>query len=141
MSTFKSANGNGASTADHVAFPFTIDRRGRTATADDGTYIRSLLEQVLFTAPGERVNRPTFGSGLNQLLFAPNDPSVVAAVQLAAESSVQVWLGDLLVLEKLQVEALDAVLLVEVTYRLLETAEVRMVTFRRGTFSGVEVSS
>lgn len=124
----------------NVAFPFVVDGNGRTATASTQDYIRLLLEQVLFTAPGERVNRPNFGSGLVQLVFTPNDASVAAATQLAAESAIQMWLGDLIVLERLVVEAEDERLTVEVTYRNLEAAEVQTVTFQRGTFSGQGVN-
>jgi len=54
-----------------IAFPFRLDSRGRTAGADADAHIQDLVAQVLFTAPGERVNRPAFGSGLMQLAFAP----------------------------------------------------------------------
>src|SRR5271165_734476 len=56
----------------NIAFPFRIDGRGRTALVDDNSHIRDLIEQLLFTNPGERVNRPTFGSGLLALVFQPN---------------------------------------------------------------------
>ena len=54
-----------------VNFPYQLDGRGRTRDAR-GSYVRQLVEQVLFTSPGERVNLPDFGSGLLQLPFAPN---------------------------------------------------------------------
>ena len=41
------------------------------ATSDDD-HIRDLIEQVLFTSPGERVMRPDFGAGLLALVFEPN---------------------------------------------------------------------
>ena len=58
----------------NIDFPFHSDSRGRTATTDDDDHIRDMIEQFLFTNPGERVNRPDFGSGLLQLVFAPNSP-------------------------------------------------------------------
>jgi uncharacterized protein len=54
-----------------IDYPYHFDQRKRTAAAGDDDHIRDLIEQVLFTSPGERVNRPTFGSGLLQLVFAP----------------------------------------------------------------------
>ncbi len=66
----------------NVDYPFHFDDRGRTATSNDEDHIRDLIEQVLFTTPGERVNRPTFGSGLLQLLFAPNSTTLAAATRL-----------------------------------------------------------
>ena len=50
-----------------IAYPFHVDGRGRSAPADANEHIRQMIEQVLFTAPGERVNRPEFGTGLLQL--------------------------------------------------------------------------
>ena len=63
----------------HWAFPFQFDMRGRTATTDDATHIRDMIEQLLFTAPGERVNNPDLGSGLLQMVFAPNSTELAAA--------------------------------------------------------------
>ena len=66
----------------NIDFPLHFDDRGRTAATDDDEHVRDLIEQVLFTAPGERVNRPTFGSGLLQLVFAPNSDALAAATQV-----------------------------------------------------------
>lgn len=119
----------------HVAFPHAVDRRGRTAAVGDAAYVDQLVAQVLFTAPGERVNRPSFGSGLTQLLFSPADPAVAAAAQLAAQTALQTWLGDVLVLNDLSVVADDATLRVTVTYTLVASGQRTTVTFDRGTFA------
>ncbi|HET9442222.1 MAG TPA: GPW/gp25 family protein [Acidimicrobiales bacterium] len=119
----------------HVAFPHGVDRRGRTAAASDPAYVRQLVAQVLFTAPGERVNRPGFGSGLTQLLFSPADPAVAAAAQLAAQTAIQTWLGDVVVLDDLSVTAEDSTLRVTVGYTLVASGERLTVTFDRGTFA------
>jgi uncharacterized protein len=120
---------------EHVAFPHAIDRRGRTAAAGSVEHVRQLIAQVLFTAPGERVNRPGFGSGLTQLLFSPADPSVAAAAQLAAQTAIQTWLGDIVVLDDLNVIAEDSTLRVTVEYSLVASGERVTVTFDRGTFA------
>ena len=120
----------------HVAFPLAVDRRGRTAASSDAAHVRDLVEQVLFTAPGERINRPTFGSGIGQLVFAPTDASVAAAAQLAAQTAIQTWLGDEVILENLSVTATDASLQVDITYRLVASGESVRITFDRGTFDG-----
>ena len=77
----------------NATFPFAFDSRGRTGDATEEEHIRQLIEQLLFTSPGERVNRPTFGSGLLQLLFAPNSPELGAATQMLVQSALQQWLG------------------------------------------------
>ena len=76
-----------------VDFPYRIDGRGRTATTSEDDHLRDLIEQVLFTAPGERVNRPTFGSGLLRLVFAPNGDALAAATQMTVQGNLQQWLG------------------------------------------------
>ena len=72
--------------ATNLRYPYQFDARGHTATADEDAWIRGLIEQVLFTAPGERVMRPDFGCGLAQLVFAPNTLSrMPAAAALKVE--------------------------------------------------------
>ena len=80
----------------NVDYPYRFDARGRTAETDTSDHIRDMIEQVLFTSPGERVNRPDFGSGLLQLVFAPNSPELAATVQFTTQAALQRWLGDLI---------------------------------------------
>src|SRR5437588_2972286 len=87
-----------------VDFPFNFDGRGRTAETAGDAHIRDLIEQVLFTAPGERVNRPTFGCGLAQLVFTPNSDELAAATQYLVHGALQQWLGDLIQVEDVLVE-------------------------------------
>ncbi len=101
----------------HVSFPIRFDERGLTAAApDDDAYVRDLIEQVLFTTPGERVNRPDFGSGLMQLPFAGNSDALAAATQLSVQAALQQWLGDLIEVEAVRVEAADATLAITLQY-------------------------
>ncbi len=100
----------------HVDFPLHFDRQGRTAPADDDEHIRDLIHQVLLTAPGERVMRPDFGSGLLQLVFEGNTPEVAATVQFVVQGALTQWLGDLIAVDAVEVEARDAALFVEVRY-------------------------
>jgi phage baseplate assembly protein W len=115
----------------NVDFPYDFDNRGRTAEAGDDDHIRDLIEQVLFTMPGERVNRPTFGSGLMQLVFAPNSDALAAATQLSVQSSLQQWLGHLIQLEGVSVENEEATLRVAVQYTVRRTQERRVEQFTR----------
>jgi phage baseplate assembly protein W len=113
----------------NVDFPFRYDTRGRTAGTDEDDHLRDLVYQVLFTAPGERVNRPTFGSGLMQLVFAPNSDTLAAATQLVVRSALQQWLGDLLEVEDILVESADSTLAVTVVYTNRRTQEREIVQF------------
>src|SRR5882672_12321419 len=100
----------------NIAFPFHLDPRGRTATAGDDDHILQMIEQLLLTNPGERVNRPDFGSGLLQLIFAPNSPEIASALQFTMEAALQRWLGDLIDVEALEVQSEEATLRVALSY-------------------------
>lgn len=117
----------------NMAFPYRIDLRGRTAAGRDrDAYIRQLIEQVLFTSPGERVNRPDFGSGLLQMVFAPNNEALAATTQLTTQAALQEWLGDLIEVEQIEVVGIDATLDVTVQYVVRRTGERQSATFQRG---------
>lgn len=111
--------------------PYQIDSRGRSAEADEAIYIRGLIEQVLFTSPGERVMRPDFGSGVMQLVFAPNSDQLAATTQFLVQSALQQWLGNLIALQGVEVQAVDAALHVEVRYAILRTGEQQVAAFTR----------
>jgi phage baseplate assembly protein W len=108
-----------------IDFPFHVDERGRVAAADYPDHIRGLIEQLLFTTPGERVNRPDFGCGLLDLVFEPNSPELAAALQVSAEGALQRWLGDLIVVDSLVVTAEESTLRIELTYLIIATGERR----------------
>lgn len=115
-----------------IDYPYHFDGRGRTADTGQEEHIRDLIEQVLFTAPGERVNRPTFGSGLLQLVFEPNSAALAAALQVTAQGALQQWLGDLIFVEGLQVESRDSTLSVTVQYIVRRTQQRVVAEFERG---------
>ncbi len=113
----------------NIDFPFHFDARGRTANTTDEDHIRDLIELVLFTSPGERVNRPTFGSGLLQLVFAANSDALAAATQLTVQAALQQWLGDLIEVETVRVERDDASLQVTLQYLVRRNQERQIAQF------------
>ena len=115
----------------NVAHPFRLDSTGRVAQASPDDHIRQLIEQVLFTSPAERVNRPTFGSGLMQLVFAPGSEEVVTTTQFLVQGALQQWLGDLIQVEAVQVETGDATLQVTVQYVVQRTQQRHVAQFTR----------
>ncbi|HEY5912270.1 MAG TPA: GPW/gp25 family protein [Verrucomicrobiae bacterium] len=98
-------------------FPFHIDGRGRSAETDEDDHIRDMIFQVLFTNPGERVNRPGFGCGIKQLIFAPNSDALATATQFLIQGSLQRWLDAVIQVEGVEVEAVESELRVTVIYR------------------------
>jgi phage baseplate assembly protein W len=116
----------------NLDYPYGFDNRGRTATTDDADHIRDLIEQVLFTMPGERVNRPDFGCGVMQLVFAPNSDELAAATQFLVQSALQQWLGDWIAVERVEVANDDAILRVTIEYLNRRTQERSTAEFSRG---------
>lgn len=114
-----------------IDHPFHLDSRGRTAATDQDDHIRDLVEQVLFTAPGERVNRPDFGSGLMQLVFAPNSDELATATEYLVQGALQQWLGDLIRVEAVQVESEESTLQITVQYVVLRNQQRQTAQFSR----------
>lgn len=115
----------------NLDFPFHFDRRGATATTSYADHVRDMIEQLLFTTPGERVNRPDFGCGLLQLVFAPNSPELAATVQFTTQAALSLWLGDVIDVRSLDVEAKESTLSVALEYALRATGETQNATFTR----------
>jgi len=111
-------------TRTDVRYPLTFDGQGRTATSPYAAHVRELLEQLLLTHPGERVNRPDFGGGLAQRVFEPNAAERAKALELALQASVETWLADVVELRQLVVDAEDAVLRVSLDYVVRATGEL-----------------
>ncbi len=114
-----------------IDFPFAFDGRGRTAGADHPAHVRDLVEQLLFTAPGERVNRPALGSGLMQLVHEPTAPELAGATHVLVQGALQQWLGNLIEVEDVTIASDESLLEVKVVYRLRTTGDRRADTFRR----------
>jgi hypothetical protein len=117
----------------NLDYPFHFDGRGRSALAGDDDHICDMIEEFLFTSPGERVNRPDFGSGLLQMVFQPNSPELAAALQQTVQAGLQRWLGDLIEVRDLQVTSEDTKLSVFLQYVVRPTGEARTGVFTRSS--------
>jgi Bacteriophage baseplate protein W len=117
----------------NLDYPFHFDEQGRTATTDDYDHVRDMIEQLLFTNPGERVNRPDFGSGILQLVFAPNSPELAATLQFTMQAALQQWLGDVIEIRRLEVSSEESQLYVLLEYMIRRTGEIKTDTFARAT--------
>jgi phage baseplate assembly protein W len=115
----------------HLDFPF--DGYGRSAPTTEEDHVRDMVEQLLFTIPGERVNRPDFGTGVMQLVFAPNNTELAGAIEYTLQAALQQWLPDDLRVEQVEVLAEDATLQVTVAYVLLPAGVPGTVTVERRT--------
>jgi hypothetical protein len=114
-----------------VDYPYRIDGRGRTAATGEADHLRDLIEQVLMTAPGERVMRPDFGSGLLGLVFEPGGPETAATTQYLVQGALQQWLGHLITVESVDVTQIGGTLDIAITYVVLATQTRRTDEFQR----------
>ena len=115
----------------HLDFPVHVDGRGRLALTGPDDHVRDMIHQVLFTSPGERVNRPDFGCGLLQLVFLPNSEPLAIATQFTVKSALQKWLGDVIQVDEVAVTTEASTLRVKVVYRRLLDGVVGTATFEQ----------
>jgi phage baseplate assembly protein W len=115
----------------NIDFPYRIAADGRSAATSKADHVRDMIELLLFTQAGERVMRPDFGTGLLQFLFAANSPEIAAALQLTVRAALSEFLGDVIDVGELRVEAIDAELRVSLAYSIRASGEVRIDTFNR----------
>lgn len=116
----------------YMDFPYHLDGRGRAAITGEEDHIRDMIYQVIFTDPGERVNRPDFGCGVKRLVFMPNSDVLAAATQTLVKSALQKWLEQEIQVEQLEVKADENILTVIVAYRVRADGERHVDTFRAG---------
>jgi phage baseplate assembly protein W len=110
---------------DYFDFPYHVDGRGRTAETAEDDHIRDLIHQVLFTNPGERVNRPDFGCGISQLVFMPSSDALAAATQFLVQGALTRWLDNVIAVQRVEVVAKDNTLTVGVVFTKRSTGEER----------------
>ncbi len=115
----------------HLDFPFHFDGQGRTAETRREKHIRDLIEQVLFTSPGERVNRPDFGTPLSQALFKGNSDELAATIQMLVQGALQQWLGDLIQVQAVTVNNDDSRLDVTVQYLIRRHHSQQVAVFTK----------
>ena len=111
-----------------IAFPYGLDDRGRTATASYDDHVEQMLELLLLTEPGERVNQPMFGCGLLDQVFAPNSPEIAAALSVTIAAAISLWLKDVVSVTSLDVTCQDGELIVSIDYTVLATSSPASLT-------------
>ncbi|MFA0811114.1 GPW/gp25 family protein [Microbulbifer epialgicus] len=115
-----------------VDFPYHFDGRDRTAETSEENHIRNLIEQILFTNPGERVNRPDFGAGIYQLLFAPASPEQAATTEFMIRGALQQYLGQRISVQEITAEAVDSAIHINIAYQILRNGVLSSASFQVG---------
>jgi phage baseplate assembly protein W len=124
------SNGPAGDGPRFLDFPFHIGPEGGAARTTANDHVRDLIEQVLFTNPGERVNLPEFGCGLRNLVFAGNNEVLRATVQFIITQNLNRWLADVLSVVEVKASPEEETLVIEITYSLKRTLERQQVTLR-----------
>lgn len=75
-----------------------------------------MIRQVLFTSPGERVNRPSFGCDLRRLVFSARRTELALAVETMVQGALQRWLGDVIRVQGLEVRLEENAVAVDLRY-------------------------
>jgi hypothetical protein len=117
-----------------VGFPFRTDDSGRLYDPAYEEHVRQLIEQLLFTAHGERVNRPDLGAGLLELLFAPASSEVISVAEHQVAGSLNRWLGELIQVESVRVGSEVSRLRIEVLYILRRNQQHQAAVFEHTGF-------
>lgn len=85
--------------------PFRVGTHGGVAVTDDpDRHLRDKIEAVLFTAPGERVNQPDFGAGLNRMVFDVLDELTIAALEFRVSQALRRDIGDELIIDAVDLD-------------------------------------
>lgn len=114
----------------YLAFPFGLTGAGGIATTDLDGAIRGRIEQLLFTAPGERVMLPGFGCGARDLLFQGNNDVLAAATEFTVAKALQTFLGHLLMVNAVHVVGEEETLHIEVVYTKTRDLERGRVVYQ-----------
>lgn len=113
----------------NIKYPYNFNDTKQTAEAGNHEHIRNMIAQILFTNPGERVNRPDFGCGLLQLVFEPLSDELVATTRFLIQGSLIQWLGNLIEVKDVQVDNIDATLHISVTYLIIDSNKIHHTIF------------
>src|SRR5947208_2379940 len=99
-----------------MAFPFRINEVGQVARMSGSENIRAKILELVLTSPGERVSLPEFGCGLRDLVFDPNNDVLAATAEFAITKALQQWMGDDIVVERVDIKNEEAELQIVVVY-------------------------
>lgn len=110
-----------------IFYPFSIDR-GTGSLKEEQDYakhVEQMMKQVLFTNPGERINRPDFGCGIRRMVFAPNSDVTANLLNVQVLQALERWLGDVISVDEVKIKAIDERLEVNIIYVIKARQERR----------------
>jgi phage baseplate assembly protein W len=110
-----------------IRYPIAIDTAlGRLAEETNyAAHVEQMIKQVLFTNPGERINRPDFGCGVRRMVFAPNSEASASLAQVTIFEALTKWLSSVIDVSSIQVTAQEETLSIGIAYILKARQERR----------------
>ncbi len=108
-----------------LAFPLRFGPGRSLAVVDLQDDVRGMIEQILLTAPGERVNRPTFGVGIFAYVFEADSPFLANQLRIALDENVYEHLGKNVRIVALDVTSDNEQLHVDIQFQIVGTATGR----------------
>ncbi len=108
-------------------FPFSVNETGRIHATGEDEAIRGKIIQVLFTTPGERVHQPTFGCGLFNLVFEPNNTLLASAMEFTVGQALNRWLSDDILVDATEVKSVEETITIEIAYTKKEDLSKKLV--------------
>lgn len=115
----------------HKSFPFHFDVRGHIARCDDSAHILDMLEQILFTTPGERVNRPDFGCGVAAMVFGSTAPEFITVKKSQIHSQIQQLLGHLIQVNEIALSVQESRITIVINYTIFKNQQNQSAEFSR----------
>jgi uncharacterized protein len=126
----RSILGAGVGLPSGLGFPFGITPAGGIHAQGGDALLRGKILQLLLTSPGERVNRPDYGTRLLDLVFDPNSEVLAATTEFMITRALQRYFADEIRVDRVQLTASDDTLLVEISY--MKTSDLRFEQVRVG---------
>ncbi len=112
-------------------YPFGFDARGRSRLTGRQDHVRDLIEQVIFTAPGERLNRPEFGTPVKMLVFEGLTDTLAATTEQMVHGALLRWLDPVISVDAVSVVIEDSKLTLTVVYTIRGDDDRRTDVFER----------
>jgi len=120
----------------NLRYPYGFEATGVTAATTTDAHIEQMIEQILMTAPGERVNRPTFGCGVSRMVFEPNSVAMLSAQNQLIQGALQQWLLDVVRVESVSVDGMDSTVTITVKYTVIGTGQQKSTVIVAGEVTG-----
>lgn len=112
-----------------LSHPMRLGVDGLASSAGPGR-VEESIRLILGTQHGERLMRPTFGSNLRTLVFAPNSTSTANLARYYVAEALARWEPRIEVLGvDVAGSAAEPVLLISITYRLRVTQDVHNLVY------------